>query len=59
MEYMELVENYIRYKTALEYLKECIDDDHKYYMASEDEIKATFKMAGMTLKEKDPTAAKQ
>lgn len=59
MDYMELVENYIRYKTALEYLKKCIDDDCKYYMASDDEIKAAFKMAGIELKEKDPTAAKQ
>lgn len=59
MDYMELVENYIRYKAALEYLKERIDEDHKYYMASEDETKAAFKMAGIELIEKDPTAAKQ
>lgn len=59
MDFMELVETFVRYKTALEYLKECIDSDPKYYMASTEEIKATFKMAGMELKEKDPTAAKQ
>jgi len=59
MDFMELVENFIRYKTALEYLRECIDSDPKYYMASDSEIKAAFKMAGIELKEKDPTAAKQ
>lgn len=58
MDYMEVLENFIRYKTALEYLKECIDNDPKYYIAGNDEIIATFKMAGMTLKEKDPTTAK-
>ena len=58
-ELIDLVREHTRMKLALEMLRDNIDKDPRFFMASEDVTKQAMEIAGFPLKEKDPTAAKQ
>lgn len=58
-ELLEIMVSYGRYKAALEMLADEINSDSRYYFANESTTKAAFKVAGIELKEKDPTTTKQ
>lgn len=58
-ELLEIMVSYGRYKAALEILADEINSDSRYYFASETTTIAAFKVAGIELKEKDPTTTKQ
>lgn len=58
-ELIEIITNYGRYKAALEMLADEINSDPKFYFASEVTTRAAFNVAGIELKEKDPTTTKQ